>query len=194
MNEVHLETARLLMRPFVLSDLDALHCMWTDPEVRRYLWDDKIISRETAREVIEGSLENFEQRGFGFWILSLKNDSQLIGFGGLRQFKLEESGADEIEILYGLAPNYWGRGLATEAAQAFLRYGFEELGLENIYAGADPPNKASLRVMQRLGMNELRHTKVNGLAAIYYSMRRAEFQPTTSLYRLERKNKIEQFS
>jgi [ribosomal protein S5]-alanine N-acetyltransferase len=194
MNEVHLETARLLMRPFALRDLDVLHSLWTDPEVRRYLWDDEIISRETAREVIEGSIENFEQRGFGFWILSLKNDPQPIGFGGLRQFKLEKSGADEIEILYGLAPKYWGQGLATEAAQAFLRYGFEELGLENIYAGADPPNKASFRVMQRLGMNEPRHTEVNGLAAIYYSMRRAEFQPTASLYRLKSKNKIEQFS
>lgn len=186
MDEVHIETARLLMRPFARSDLDVLQRMWTDPQVRRYLWDDEIISRETAQETIEGSIENFQQHGFGFWILSLKNDPRPVGFGGLRQFKNQESGADEIEILYGLAPEYWGRGLATEAAQAFLRYGFEELGLEIIYAGADPPNEASFHVIERLGMKEPRHTMVNGLEAIYYSLSRAEFQPASSLYRLER--------
>lgn len=187
MNEVHVETTRLLMRPFAVSDIDALHRLWTDPQVRRYLWDDEIISRETAQAAIEESIKNFQQRGFGFWTLSLKDDPQPIGFGGLRQFNDEQSGADEIEILYGLAPEHWGRGLATEAAQAFLRYGFEELRLENIYAGADPPNEASFRVMERLGLKEPRRTTVNGLEAIYYVMSRAEFQPVSSLYNLERR-------
>lgn len=187
MNEVHIETTRLLMRPFALSDMEALHRLWSDPLVRRYLWDDEIISLETAQAAIEGSIEDFQQRDFGFWTLSFKDDPQPIGFGGLRSFKNEQSGADAIEILYGLAPEYWGRGLATEAAQAFLRYGFEELGLENIYAGADPPNEASFRVMERLGMKVLRPTIVNGLAAIYYVMTRGEFQSASALYRLERR-------
>lgn len=185
MNEVRIETARLLLRPFVPGDLEVLHRLWTDPAVRRYLWDDEIIPRATVQAVIEDSLDNFQQRGFGFWTLNCKDDPQPIGFGGLRQFKDEQSGADEIEILYGLAPAHWGKGLATEAAQAVLRYGFAEVGLETIYAGADPPNEASFRVMERLGMKLARRTTVNGLEAIYYVMTRAEFQPAAALDRLE---------
>jgi ribosomal-protein-alanine N-acetyltransferase len=56
-----------------------------------------------------------------------------------------------------------------------LRYGFEELGLERIYAGTDPPNRASVRVMEKVGMRFDRQTEINGLAAIYYMLSRAEF-------------------
>ena len=87
---------------------------------------------------------------------------------------------------FWLVPEYWGQGLATEAAQAWLRYGFEELGLAAIYAGADPPNEASLRVIERLGMKLPRRATVNGLEVIYYSLTRAEFQPAATHYHLER--------
>lgn len=64
-------TARLHFRPFTLADVDALHHLWTDPDVRRYLWDDKIISRETAEEVVRASLVSFQEHRFGFWTLRL---------------------------------------------------------------------------------------------------------------------------
>lgn len=78
-------------------------------------------------------------------------------------------------MLYGFAPENWGKGLATEAAQEAIRYGFEQVGLERIYVGADPPNEASFRVMERIGMTFLRRTTVGELEAIYYILRRDEF-------------------
>jgi ribosomal-protein-alanine N-acetyltransferase len=169
-------TARLIMRPFAAADLDNLHRLWVDPQVRKFLWDDQIISRETAIAVIESSIESFVNRGFGFWAICFKNDPELIGFGGLRHFTEDGGVTSEVEILYGVAPEHWGRGVATEAAGAILGYGFEECELTHIYAGADPPNAASFRVIEKLGMNFTRKTVINGVEAVYYVMSRDNYK------------------
>ncbi len=74
----------------------------------------------------------------------------------------------DVEILYGIEPARWGKGLATEAAQAILIYGFEACQLPRIHAGADAPNKASFKVMEKLGMTCEGPRTVNGIEAIYY--------------------------
>lgn len=174
---INLETPRLLLRPFSPADVDVLHGMWTEPAVRKYLWDDKVVSRETVIEVIEASSESFAGCGLGYWMICLKDTSTPVGFCGLRHFCFEDEpdGNDEVEILYGLATAQWGGGLATEASVSVLRYGFESLGLQCIYAGADPPNDASFRVMERLKMKFLKRTIVGGLEAVYYVLNRDEF-------------------
>lgn len=173
--DMNLETTRLWLWPFTLADANDLHQLWTEPAVRKYLWDDQIISRDTVVEVIQASEKSFAEYGFGFWTISDKSKSATIGFCGLRHF-LEDGGeTTEVEVLYGLSPSYWGKGLSTEAAQQVMRYGFEQAGLEAIYAGADPPNQASFRVMVRLGMKFLRSTTVGGLEAIYYTLHRNQF-------------------
>jgi RimJ/RimL family protein N-acetyltransferase len=72
----------------------------------------------------------------------------LLGFCALREI----AGTTEVEIIYGLAPAAWGQGLATEAAQAVVKHGFETIGLARIWGRTDPPNSASLRVIERLQM------------------------------------------
>ena len=171
-----LATARLLMRPFATDDVDALHRLWIDPGVREFLWDDRIIPRETAIAVVESSVDSFVSHGFGFWSICFKNDTKLIGFAGLRHFTEDGGATREVEILYGVAPAHWGKGIATEAARAVLRYGFEDLELVNIYAGADPPNAASFRVIEKLGMKFARKTLVHGLEAVYYVMNRNDYK------------------
>jgi ribosomal-protein-alanine N-acetyltransferase len=167
-----IETARLMMRPFAMDDADYLHRLWVDPGVRKFLWDDQIISRETAIAVVESSIESFVNHGFGFWAICFKNDAALIGFGGLRHFTEDGGVTSEVEILYGVAPEHWGNGVATEAAGVILGYGFEECELTHIYAGADPPNAASFRVIEKLGMKFARKTVINGVEAVYYVMTR----------------------
>lgn len=170
-----LETARLALPPFTLADLDFLHALWLDPPVRRYLWDDQIISREQAREVIEASLASFATDAYGFWLLQLKESHRPVGFCGLRRFSDAQIAAGQVEILYGVTPDEWGKGLAVEAARAVLHFGFEQAQLERIYAGADPPNAASFRVMEKLGMRFDHQTELHGLPAIYYVITRAGF-------------------
>jgi ribosomal-protein-alanine N-acetyltransferase len=181
-----IETARLSLRPFAMDDVDALHRLWIDPGMRKFLWDDQVIPLETAIAVVEGCIESFAKHGFGFWAICFKDDPALIGFCGLRHFTEDGGASSEVEILYGVAAEHWGKGIAPEAAEAMLRYGFEEIELANIYAGADPPNAASLRVIKKLGMKFARKTLVNGLEAIYYVMSRDDYQPGASTYLLRR--------
>ena len=171
-----IETARLMMRPFAVDDVDDLHRLWVDPGVRKFLWDDQVIPRETAVAVVESSIESFVNHGFGFFAICFKNDPELIGFGGLRNFTEDGAEASEVEILYGVGAGRWGKGIATEAAGAVLCYGFEERELAHIYAGADPPNAASFRVIEKLGMKFARKTMVNGVETLYYVMSRDEYK------------------
>ncbi len=118
-----LVTPRLQLRPFVRSDEATLHTFWTDPGVRKYLWDDLVISREQAAEVVATSLHDFAAYGFGHWVSSFHGESNLIGWCGLRHFGERA----EVEVLYGILPQFWGQSLAVEATRAVLQYGFEAL-------------------------------------------------------------------
>ena len=182
MRLAEIETERLRLRPWRRADLDDLHRLWIDPGVRKYLWDDEVISLEQAASMIESSLESFARHGFGQWAVFAKGAETLIGFCGFRFF----GEPPEVELLYGIAPAYWGQGLAAEAARAMLRCGFEEHGFERIYAGADPPNAASFRVMEKVGMICDQRKGVNNLDAIYYLISRDAFQPDDSFYRVRR--------
>lgn len=166
-----LNTPRLTLHPCTTNDTDALHDLWTRPEVRKYLWDDVVITMDQCADVIASSIEDFSHSGYGHWVIKLRGQSDLIGWCGFRQF---EEGS-KTEILYGILPELWGQGLAVEASRAILQYGFNKLGLEKIYAGTDPPNLASIRVMEKLGMRFDERKNTNGLEAIYYVLTKAEF-------------------
>lgn len=171
-----IETARLRLEPFAPANLEALHALWSDPHVRKFLWDDVVIAKEAAQEIINASMASFAQNGFGFWSVFLKDARQFLGFCGLRI--LDETA--EIEMLYGLWPQFWGKGFATEAAAAVMQHGFEICKLERLVAGADLPNVASLRVMERLGMKYDRQVKHNGLDLIYFALTRTDWEKTAA--------------
>jgi len=167
-----LQTERLLLRPLVDADVEALHLFWNDPAVRRYLWGDRPVSTEQVREVVAVSEQNFEQLGAGFFAIeALQTPGKLVGFCGYRRF---EDGA-EPELLYGLLPDFWGKGFVTEAAQAVLTYGFERCGIEKVIASTDTPNQRAVRVMQRLGMCFQERREYCGLDTVFYGLRREEF-------------------
>ena len=165
---MRLETARLLLRPCTLEDLDALHRFWTDPEVRRYLWDDQVISREQAETMLQRSLASFRTHGFGLWIVYCAGEEAMVGFCGLSL----TGDPPQVELLYGIAPSLWGQGLATEAARAVLRYGLEALRLVRIGAGADVPNVASVRVLEKLGMTFARCMRTEYGEVVYFALTR----------------------
>ena len=177
---VEIETDRLTLRPFAPEDVGALHRLWNDPQMRKFLWDDAPVSREQTAAEIERSRASFAEHRFGHWLVSARERPSVLGFSGLRRF----GDPPEVEVLYGVDSMHWGLGLATEAAAAVLRYGFENLGLERILAGADAPNAASFRVMEKLGMQFLRRAEEDG-EIFYYAVSRRAFRVSEGWYRVQ---------
>ncbi|MFP5265620.1 MAG: GNAT family N-acetyltransferase [Blastocatellia bacterium] len=175
-----IETPRLELRPLAADDVDDIHRLWIHPGVRKYLWDDEVISREQAAEVVEESSALFRARGFGLWGAAARGGESLIGFCGYWFFH----DPPQLQLLYGVGPSDWGRGLATELARATIRYGFEVLAFDRVIASADAPNLASLRVMQKAGMTFDRRALVGGLDTIYYVITREGFHPGDSHFKV----------
>ena len=164
-----LHSPRLTLRPWTLDDIDELHALWTRPEVRRYLWDDETITRERAAETVTEFIAPAAE-GLGGWLLLDRDTGALVGFAALIK---REPG--DPELLYGLAPEWCGRGLATEAGRTVMAYAFGVLGCERVTAATDVPNVASARVMERLGMRFTHRGTLNGLDTAFYEARREEF-------------------
>jgi len=144
-----MQTERLTMRPVTTDMLPELHQLFIDPLVRRFLLDDEVVAYEWTANVILTSQESFEKNSYGLWALQQKNAQPLIGFCGYWRF---DQLSYPLQLIYGLLPAYWGKGWATEAAQAMIAYGFEQVGFSEIVSAADIPNSASFKVMERLGM------------------------------------------
>jgi ribosomal-protein-alanine N-acetyltransferase len=162
-----LQTLRLTLRPWTLDDTDELHALWIRPEVRRYLWDNESIARERAESTVRDFVATQEKEGTGGWVALDRESGGLVGFAGLIR---REPG--DPELLYGIAPEWWGRGLATEASRAVLAYAFGPLGCERVTAACDVPNAASARVLTRLGMRLMHRGLLNGLDTYFYEVRR----------------------
>jgi [ribosomal protein S5]-alanine N-acetyltransferase len=146
---VILETPRLLLRTWTLDDAEAAFGIYSDPEVLRYL---TIKAHETVAQtralLAERPIAHQERHGFSLWAVLEKATSALVGVCGLKY--LDDT--RDIEVGYHFARAAWGRGYATEAAGACLRYGFERLALPRILGVVDPDNVASQRVLEKLGM------------------------------------------
>ena len=178
-----IETARLLLRMFTIDDLEDLSRIYADADVMRYLSGHPLTKEETA-SWLNYFLAGWEQYGFGWWALTLKERGKLIGHCGLQFIHV----TPDVEVTYGIEKAYWRRGLASEAAGACLRYGFEELRLDRIYALADPGNVGSHRVMERVGMSydKTEYYKDNFYEGdlIYYSISLDQYRPDGSPYNL----------
>jgi RimJ/RimL family protein N-acetyltransferase len=145
-----LETNRLVLRHLVMDDLDDLFALYSDPKVRRYIPEGTLSYQETKDE-LEWFLNGHpEQPQLGLWATIHKETHRFIGRCGLLPWTIDQR--PEIEVAYMLATEYWGQGLGTEAAQAILDYGFEELGLSRLICLIDPENVASIKVARNIGM------------------------------------------
>jgi ribosomal-protein-alanine N-acetyltransferase len=152
-----METERLLLRPFTMDDLDALHrTVYGDPENR---WSKGGRTREYTQEVL--TLKVHGLGTFGSLAIECRHDSTLMGFVDLSPFVTSwivfEDAADspycslEVELAYVLGREYWGNGYATEACRAMIGYTFEVLKLPRIVNSIAPDNIRSINVVKRLG-------------------------------------------
>ncbi len=143
-------TARLLLRRWRPGDKQAFAALNDDPDVMRFM--PRRLSQDESDAWADRIEAEFERDGFGLWALELPGEESFIGFTGLRRISFAASFAPAVEIGWQLAPEFWRRGYATEAARAALQVGFEQFGLREIVAETTETNLPSRGVMDRLGM------------------------------------------
>lgn len=163
-----IETSRLFLREITLEDKHDLLRLHAHPEVQRYTGEPIVESIEQMKDAINARVGNYKKYGYGRWATFLKEGNQFVGWAGLAY--LEEF--DEIDLGYRFLPEFWGKGIATEVSQAILDYGFKELGLKKIIAIAMKENHASIRVMQKVGMqfDKLAPYDPGGEDVVWYSL------------------------
>ena len=155
-----LETPRPTLRHQVLSDLDDLWALYQDPNITRSIPDAPRSCEETKEELEWHMNGHPRYPELGLWATVHKETGKFIGRCGLLPWEIDDK--LEVEIAYLLDKSFWHQGLATEAAQGILEYGFEKLNLSRLICLIDPENIASQRVAERIGMTLER--KVDGIA------------------------------
>jgi ribosomal-protein-alanine N-acetyltransferase len=168
---MQLETERLLIRPYTLDDLPELIEMRSDPQVHRFLggWERQNPAEVTRR--MRFYLDCYEKFGFGTSAIIWKENGEHIGSSGLQP--LEDSG--EIEVGYTVKPSYWRRGIGFEAAAAWLKYGFEQAGLDRIVAVCDEENTGSWRIMEKCGMTFEGMKPAYGMECKFYAISKDDY-------------------
>ena len=165
-----LETTRLFIRPMNDNDIDSIFAMRGDPNIMRYIREPQL-RREEAVSWTNLVSSRWREEKIGFCAVFEKASKKFIGWCGL--WRLKETG--EIEVGYAVMKDFWGRGYASEAAEAFLSYGFERLNLEKIVAVAVPENAGSRRVMEKIGMRFDYVGQFYGNSLVHYSISREDF-------------------
>lgn len=146
-----LETPRLILRRQLLTDLDDLWALYSDPEITKFI-PDAPRTRQEAQEELEWHMHGHPKNPkLGLWATIHKPTGKFIGRCGLLPWTID--GANEIEVAYTIARAYWGQGLATEAAQAIREHAFDNLNLARLICLIDSENGASQRVAEKIGMS-----------------------------------------
>ncbi|WP_274424569.1 GNAT family N-acetyltransferase [Chelativorans sp. YIM 93263] len=144
-------TERLIIRNWTDADRELFHRINSDSQVMEFYPFRR--DREESDRMLDRLRSGIAERGFGFSALEIRDSETCIGFAGLHEVTgVPSLPAGTIEIGWRLVPEYWGKGYVSEAARAWLAFGFETLGLEEIVSFAVWNNTRSTAVMERIGM------------------------------------------
>lgn len=147
-----IETERLFLREVDSVDIDDLFEMDSDPEVHKYIENNPVKSKKQIEEVIQMLREQYKKNGIARWAVIDKQTDECIGWAGLKYFSEPlNNHTDFYELGYRFKKKHWGKGYATESSAAVVKYGFENLGLDCIYAITHTENRNSMHVLKKLG-------------------------------------------
>jgi ribosomal-protein-alanine N-acetyltransferase len=157
------ETGRLILRELMPSDDDGMFELDADPAVHKYLGNKPVKTIVESREVIAFIRQQYIDFGIGRWAVIEKLSGDFIGWAGLKFITdTVNKHTNYHDLGYRFINRYWGKGYATEAARAIVKYGFEELSLNEIYAITDIENLASKKVLQNSGLKYIEDFDLKG--------------------------------
>lgn len=160
-----IETDRLIIRPFTMADAPGVYEFGSNKIVQKYTGNKALESVEEAGDLIKNVfLEDYKKYGYGRFAVIYKPDNKVIGFAGLKYIPE----MDITDIGYRFLPEYWNKGIATEASLEVLKYGFETLHLKRIVGIAIPENVASCKVLEKIGLRFFKVDEYDGDGEAYH--------------------------
>jgi len=167
-----LETSRLILRELVPADDGELFALNNDPDVIKYTGDPAFRNVQEARSFLE-NYDQYRKYGFGRWAVILKKDGDFLGWCGLKY----DPSINETDIGFRFSKRYWNQGFATESAKACLTHGFDKLDMETIVGRAMKENTASVKVLEKLGMQFDREFDFyRGHSGVVYKVEKKQFK------------------
>jgi ribosomal-protein-alanine N-acetyltransferase len=163
-----LETDRLLLRPFRKSDLDDLAALNSDAENMKFV--SPPLAREQVAGIIDWFIAEWKRLGYGWFAVVHKRTGRLLGQCGLQSIE-DETNLSTAELIFVIDRKEWGKGYATEAAGAVVRFGFESGGLQRIVAVAVKENSPARNVLARLGFAHVDNRALQDHEVMYYELR-----------------------
>lgn len=148
---MNIKTARLILRPWIEKDRQRFAGMSADPVAMEHLLP--LAGPEETDGWIDRQLAHLAKHGFCFWAVEGKESGDFVGAIGLLRIGYEAHFTPAVEVGWRVSRPFWGRGYASEAAAASIRFGFEVLGLPEIVANTVAQNTRSRRVVEKLGMS-----------------------------------------
>ena len=145
---VSIETERLLITTWTDRDLEDACALWGDPKVMQFIDVRGGLNRDQVWEKLHQEIERQQKFGVQYWKLLLKETKKTTGCCGLRPYNLKNR---IYEIGFHIMSAYWGKGYASEAANAVIRYAFDKMRAPKLFAGHNPRNSTSKAMMEKLG-------------------------------------------
>lgn len=167
-----IETERLTLRKMTEADAEPLFDIFSDPVAMRFF--GVIFDRSRMHRWVQDNLKHQHEFGFSLYSVVLKDGGEVIGDCGLETDEIE--GELIVGIGFDFRRSFWGKGYATEAAKAVLKYGFDQFDFDCIRGWIDPENVPSRRVAERIGMKMERSVVRGGKTYALYKIDRMQFQ------------------
>ncbi len=147
---IHLETPRLILREWRDEDLEPFARMNADPLIMEYM--PRSLDESASNRLVSRFKKHFKKYNYGLYALELKSSGEFMGFVGLNNVEFDAAFTPAVEIAWRLDYGFWGKGYATEAAQAVLDHAFGKLLLKEIVSFTVFDNERSIHVMKKIGM------------------------------------------
>jgi ribosomal-protein-alanine N-acetyltransferase len=169
------ETPRFILRKPEEKDAQGFFELDSDPEVHRYLGNKSIKTLDEAYATIAYIRNQYDQYGIGRWAIIDKETQDFIGWSGLKFETTVRKDMDYYDLGYRLRKKYWRKGIATETSIEALKFGFETMGLHQIFAGAHVDNIGSNKVLQKTGLRFIEAFEFDGAPHNWYGIEKRDW-------------------
>jgi ribosomal-protein-alanine N-acetyltransferase len=166
-----MESQRLSFRKINSKDFNFLFRYHSDPINTQYLPSGTPYTKIHVENYLNNRIEHWKKHLFGTFMILLKSNSRVVGYCGLEFIEDKEF----IDIRYGIIREIWGKGIAKEAAQTCIDYGFNDLNLDTIFGAVVHDNIPSLIILEKIGMKPCKGFDFYGDAVIYFRITKSEY-------------------